>query len=65
MPPGGVRALSKTQTSTSAADGINVPGYTQLMGDLHEMILGDAIALGDLLDRREPIVFERQIHQHA
>ncbi len=49
----------------SAANGIDVSGYTQLMGDFHQVVLGDAIALGNLLDCREPIVLKRQIHQHT
>ena len=47
----------------SAADGIDVTGYTQLMGDLHKVILGYAVAFGDLFDRREAIILKRQIHE--
>ncbi len=48
-----------------AADRRDVPGDTQLMRDLHEMVLGDAVAVGDLGDGGEAVVLDGEIHQQA
>jgi hypothetical protein len=35
------------------------------MSDLHEVVLGNPVARGDLGDRRQPVFLKRQIHQKA
>ena len=57
--------LCEPQAATSAADRRDVPGDTELMSNLHEVVLGDTVAFGDLGNGREPVLLERKVHQQA
>jgi uncharacterized protein (DUF488 family) len=61
--PAGTLTYCEAQAATSAADRRDIPGDTELMSNLHEVVLGDAVAFGDLGNRREPVILERKVHQ--
>jgi hypothetical protein len=55
----------KAQATTHAADRLDISGNTELMGNLHKMVLGDIVLFGDLGNRREIAISKRKIHQEA
>ena len=60
-----VQRFCEAQATPPAAHGGDVPGDTQLMGNLHEMGLGDIVAFRDFRDRGEAVVLECKVHQQA
>ena len=59
---GGTR---KAQAAVLAADCRDIPRQPELVRDLHQVIARDPVALGDLGDGREAVLFHRQVHQQA
>jgi hemoglobin len=60
--PDRLGGLCELQSATSAADRRDVPGDTELMSNLHEVVLGDTVAFGDLGNCRQPVPGDWGLH---
>ena len=59
------RRLVQLKPAVATANRFHHAGQTQLMHHFHQMISGDPMQLGDVLDRDQPILVEAQMHQGA
>ena len=58
-------SLEETNSPISAAHGFDIAGDPKLVDHLHQMVLGDAITVGDLRDRRKVARPDGQPYQDA
>jgi hypothetical protein len=55
----------QTQSAAPTANRRDISSNAQLMSNLHKVVFRDTVAVGNLGDRREPIILERKIHEQA